>query len=130
MRGITKAMASDTKTSVTLTTDAKPVPWQNVFATPDHITDMENKRTNKIYDVDILSASLYKYAELDGQDCVIESYSVIKSNRTKSKSYNFSIITGNNGKTDEIQTTAEYYDETQRHIREDLDTKYDIDLPP
>jgi hypothetical protein len=122
-------MASDSKTSVTLTTFADPPTFQPGFSVPDHVTEMDNKRSSKIYDVDIYSVSVHKMTELDGHPDVIESYPVIKSGRSKVNRYSISIISGNSGKTEEIQTTAEYYDETQPTTREDLDTIYDIDIP-
>jgi hypothetical protein len=122
-------MASDTKTSVTLTTLARPLPWQSGFVVPDHITEMDNKRSSKIYNVAIYSISLHKFTELDGQPDVIETYPVIKSTGNETNHYGITATSAGSGKTDEIQTTAEYYDETQPTTREDLDTIYDIDVP-
>jgi hypothetical protein len=97
---------------------------------------MDNQRATKIYNVAIYSISLHKYTELGGQPDVIESYAVIASTGKKTDRYSLSYTSGSNGntsgsngKTDEIQTTVEYYDETQVTTREDLDTIYDIDIP-
>jgi hypothetical protein len=122
-------MASASNTSVTLTTLPNPLTFGPGFATPDHVTEITNRRTSKIYNVALYSISLHQLTELDGQPDVIETYPVIKSGDSKVDRYDISAVQGSSGKTDEIQTTAEYYDETQLTTREDLDTIYDINIP-
>ena len=129
-------MARASRTSVTLTTWADPPSIPPGFATSDHFIDIENRRSNKIYNVSIYSASCLKITQFVGQtggqvtrQCdIVDFYAVIKSTGNKSNHHNVSSVAGHSGSTDQIETLAQFYDETQLHIAESLYTVYGITL--
>jgi hypothetical protein len=119
----------DTTTAVTLRTHADPCPWPVGFSAPDHHTEVDNQRSTKLYSVEIHSKSVHSLTDLDGNADVIQTYPVIRSGSPKTDQYSITSKTGSAGKTEEISTTAEFCDETQKTTVEKLSVLYELDIP-
>ena len=121
---------SDTATSATLQTNVDPCPLKAGFTAPDYSTDLENRRSTKLYNVDVLSRSLHNWTDIDGGPDVICSYTVItKAGGRKRRTHSLTMNSGSSGQTEEISTTATFNDELLPHSQETLGTVCVFDIP-
>jgi len=122
--------ASDTVTATTLRAEANPCPWPAGFAAPKHTVTIENNRSSALYNIDILSKSLFSLTELDGKPDIIKHHTKIRGNGgTKQHSHSLTATSGSSGQTEEVSITATFNDETQRTVQEKIEIAYDIDVP-
>lgn len=81
--------------------------------TAHHITDIINNRPGSIYGVEICSVTLNGLVDFNGSPKSITKYGIIGSKATApTTSINLNPLSGPG--TEEIQTTVEFYDATQR----------------
>lgn len=122
--------ASDTLTATTLRAEADPCPWTAGFTAPNHMVSIRNNRSSALYNVDLLSKSLFGLTELDGKPDIIKHHTKISGRGgSKQHSHSLTATSGSSGQTEEVSTTATYNDETQRTVEEKMHIIYDIDVP-
>jgi hypothetical protein len=124
---------SDTAVTVTVRIRADPCPWPPGFNAPDHKVEIENQRSNKLYNVDIHSISVHDLVELDGKRDIIKHYPVISKGGVRGPYLHQHSIAAkaasSSGMTDEVQAITTYYDETQQTVMEKLEPLYDLSIP-
>jgi hypothetical protein len=115
-------------TGAILRANVDPCPMQPGFVTSDYRREVENTRSSKLNSVEVLSKTLHGYADIDPD--VVKHYAVInKAGGRKPLTHKLTANQGSYGQTEEISTTATFYDEALPGTQETLSTLCDVDIP-
>jgi hypothetical protein len=117
-------------TGAILRGEVDPCPMKPGFASSDYRREVENTRSSKLNSVDVHSKPLHGYTDIDGRLEVRKHYAVIrKAGGRKPFTHKLIPNSGSNGQTEEVSTTAKFYDETLPTTQEALSTLCDFDIP-
>jgi hypothetical protein len=125
---------------VALRISADPCPLAYGFSTGTHVTELENSRATKLYSVDIYTKTLGDLTEfartstdLTTDDHISYHHRVISAANPQPfkqiDTPSLRVKAGVANTTDEIETSAKFYDETQKTKQEELVTSYELPIP-
>jgi hypothetical protein len=132
---------TDNSTAVTLRVEASPCPLLSGSSSSacEHVTELENLRSSKLYSITVLSKTLGQLIEFTkpsppGQPAqtdiqVIEMHPVISSNATQKNPYAVSIKSGVRSTTEDVETIVTFFDQTQKTKKETLVAFYEFPIP-
>jgi hypothetical protein len=128
-----KCIETMTAAGVSISCYATKCPLPNTDSSR-HVTELTNNRSSNIYQVEICSVALHGLLRFNGAARVIARYGVIVSKSRAPTSVDLNPV-GLPGGTEEILTTVEFYDATQRvggntflGPKESYQIDYEIDL--
>lgn len=121
---------SHNDTGAILRGSVRPCPMSAGTSPSDYRTEVENTRSSKINGVEVYSKPLHGYADIDGGVDVLKKYAVIKkAGGRKPFTHSLTRNSGSSGQTEEVSTSAVFYDEVLPTTKETLSTLCDFDIP-